>query len=89
MKRLTLSIAIALALVTGPEAQVYTYLKPPTLAVMDFEVSMTVLEKVDTTFYGKLVSQALLSVLVQQNASARVEVTVEDALREFPRPKAL
>lgn len=86
MKRTFIALALAAALSASAAAQQYTYLRPPTLAVMDFEVSMTVFEKVDESFYGGLVAQALLSVLVQQNASARVEVPVDEARQEIIRP---
>jgi hypothetical protein len=76
MKRVLLIVAIALAFVLPAGAQQeYTFLEPPTLAVMDFEVSMTVAEKDKDTsnaFYGQLISQALLTVLVQQNAAEQV-----------------
>jgi hypothetical protein len=75
MKRALLIVAIALAFVLPASAQEYTFLEPPTLAVMDFEVSMSVAEKDKDTskaYYGQLISQALLTVLVQQNAAEQV-----------------
>ncbi|MCX7023899.1 MAG: hypothetical protein NT080_04690 [Spirochaetes bacterium] len=74
MKRVLLIVALALAFVLPASTQDFTFLQPPTLAVMDFEVSMSAAENEATkTFYGQLISQALLTVLVQQNAAPQVE----------------
>lgn len=70
-------------------AQGVSFLKPPSIAVMDFEVSMSVIKDLDRSHYGQLVSQALLSVLVQQNASERVLVpsgTPAGSLARFVDP---
>jgi len=82
MKRGLLIAAVILSSVAAAWAREYTNLDPPTLAVMDFEVSMgtvtidnpsgTALKELNKAFYGQLISQALLSVLVQQNASSIV-----------------
>jgi hypothetical protein len=75
MKRALLIAAACVAFAAGAYARDYTYLDPPTLAVADFEVSMSAAQKDSTKqfsskdFYGQLISQALLSVLVQQNAA--------------------
>ncbi|HEY9594401.1 MAG TPA: hypothetical protein VHE79_07985, partial [Spirochaetia bacterium] len=75
MKR-AFSILVGLVVLAAfAEARPYTYLEPPSIAVVDFEVSMSAAEKeAPKTFYGQLISQALLSALVQQNAAAVVKV---------------
>jgi hypothetical protein len=83
MKRGLLITAACTLFITAAAAQDYTYQAPPSLAVMDFEVSMSTTEvsltqqsavKETREFYGELISQTLLSVLVQQNA-ANVVIT--------------
>jgi hypothetical protein len=70
MKRPLLIAAACVAFAAGAYARDYTYLDPPTLAVADFEVSMSAARtEASKEFYGQLISQALLSVLVQQNAA--------------------
>jgi hypothetical protein len=69
MKRAMVTAILSLALTAAAGARDYSYLEPPTLAVVDFEVSMSsARNEAAKTFYGQLFSQALLSVLVQQNA---------------------
>ena len=75
MKRTFIILAALVVAAAAAPAQAYTFLNPPTLAVVDFEVSMSAADKDATksysskSYYGQLISQALLSVLVQQNAS--------------------
>jgi hypothetical protein len=73
MKRVLLIAASLVAFALAADAQGFTYLAPPTVAVADFEVSMSAAEKeASKQFYGQLVSQSLLTVLVQQNAASSV-----------------
>jgi hypothetical protein len=81
MKRGLLIAAALSVIVAAAWARDYTYLEPPTLAVMDFEVSMSQTQinmiqqgiiQQNRAYYGELVSEALLSVLVQQNAASVV-----------------
>jgi hypothetical protein len=75
MKRALCIAAACVAFAAGAYARDYTHLDPPTLAVADFEVSMNATQRdaakqvANKDFYGQLISQALLSVLVQQNAA--------------------
>jgi hypothetical protein len=70
MKRTLIILAVLVVAAATTQAQAYTFLNPPTLAVMDFEVSMSAADKeASKSYYGQLISQAILSVLVQQNAS--------------------
>ena len=79
MKRALLIAAACFAFAAAAFARDYTYLDPPTLAVADFEVSMSAADKAASKqFYGQLISQALLSVLVQQNA-ANVVYALKDS----------
>lgn len=73
MKRALIIALACIGLASVAFAQNYTYLDSPSLAVADFEVSMSAAEKeAGKQFYGQLISQALLSVLVQQNAASIV-----------------
>jgi hypothetical protein len=83
MKRALLTIAVIATVAAAAAAREYTNIDPPTLAVMDFEVSMSdvqldllsggaAVREETKTYYGELISQALLTVLVQQNASSVV-----------------
>jgi hypothetical protein len=73
MKRALLIAAALVAFAVAANAQDFTYLVPPTVAVADFEVSMSAPERqASKQFYGQLISQALMTVLVQQNAANAV-----------------
>jgi hypothetical protein len=70
MKRACAIAAAFLAVIVTASARDYTFLAPPSVAVADFEVLMSSADKeASKQFYGQLVSQALLTVLVQQNAA--------------------
>ncbi|MBU0928154.1 MAG: hypothetical protein KKA67_10420 [Spirochaetes bacterium] len=77
MKRLLIAAVASLSLCTAAVAQGFSFLRPPTVAVMDFEVSMLEVKDVNKEFYGQLVSQAIVSALVQQNAAKQVLVPPE------------
>jgi hypothetical protein len=80
MKRTFIILAALAVAAAAAHAQAYTFLNPPTLAVVDFEVSMSAADKeASKSYYGQLISQAMLSVLVQQNASDVVSTPHEVA----------
>ena len=73
MKRAIIITLVFVTFAIAANAQDYTFLNPPSVAVADFEVSMSAADKeASKQFYGQLISQALLTMLVQQNAASVV-----------------
>ena len=71
MKKLLLSILIFISVLSFAAAREYSYLDPPVISVMDFEVNIeeplnegTALSK---EYYGELINHSLVTVLIQKN----------------------
>jgi hypothetical protein len=93
MKRRTIcSIAIVclVTICTGTAlvAKEYSYLAPPTISVMDFEVNIEEFAVNDTVlnrnYYGELINHALVTVLIRKNASTGIEI---ELAKYFPPEK--
>ena len=90
-KYLTIFVLLALQVLTIG-AKEYSYLTPPTISVMDFEVTIEkivlITEKgkepviLEKEYLGKLINHTLVTVLIHKNASNTIDIE-ED--RKFPR----
>ncbi len=92
MKKCLIVLLLLALQATTIGAKEYSYLTPPTLSVMDFEVTIQkkilIVEKgkepvvVDEEHLGELINHTLVTVLIQKNASNTIDIK-ED--RKFPR----
>ncbi len=88
MKKLFIIILLlpVVFLLSGKE---YNYLNPPTISVMDFEVSIeepvitsaNSAVTLDKNYYGRLINQTLVTVLIQKNNAMDIEI---GTARYFP-----
>lgn len=85
MKKGILFLFILLSLTGTLAAKEYSYLNPPTISVMDFEVTIeepVVQENyIDKAYYGQLVNHTLVTMLIRKNTARDVEVGIA---RYFP-----
>lgn len=85
MKKILLAALLLLMILPGAFAREYSYLNPPSISIMDFDVNMPGIryeddfgEFNDKEFYGRLINQTLLTVLIQKNSSNDFVVLRDD-----------
>lgn len=86
MKRVLLVTIILSTFVFSAFAKEYSYLNPPSISIMDFDVNMETSQYVvnddvvryDQDYYGQLINQTLLTVLIQKNSANDVFIQQDD-----------
>ncbi|MDC7233048.1 MAG: hypothetical protein PQJ58_07435 [Spirochaetales bacterium] len=90
MKRILLITLILNTFIFSAFAREYSYLNPPTISIMDFDVNMETSQYVinddvvryDQDYYGQLINQTLLTVLIQKNSANETFVINEESYGE-------
>ena len=100
MKKIFLITILLSSVIFSITAREYSYLNPPSISIMDFDVNMSEItygenekQLVSREYYGKLVNQTLLTILIQKNSDNEViisgndiaEITANDKMFEDAR----
>jgi hypothetical protein len=86
MKRLLLITLLLSTFIYSVFSKEYNYLNPPSISIMDFDVNMETSQYVinddvvryDQDYYGQLINQTLLTVLIQKNSANDVYIIDEN-----------
>ena len=86
MKRLLLITLLLSTFIFSTFAKEYSYLEPPSISIMDFDVNMETSQYVvnddvvryDQDYYGQLINQTLLTVLIQKNSANDVYIAQDN-----------
>ncbi|MBF9014987.1 MULTISPECIES: hypothetical protein [unclassified Oceanispirochaeta] len=86
MKRLLLITLLLSTFIFSTFAKEYSYLEPPSISIMDFDVNMETSQYVinddvvryDQDYYGQLINQTLLTILIQKNSANDVYIAQDN-----------
>lgn len=95
MKRLLLITILLTTFLYAPFAKEYSYLDPPSISIMDFDVNMETSQYVlnddvvrfDQDYYGQLINQTLLTILIQKNSANDVFITQDNVAGFYANDK--
>lgn len=85
MKKILLITILLSSIIFSATAREYNYLNPPSISIMDFDVNMSEVtygesdsQLVGKDYYGKLINQTLLTILIQKNSDNQVLISGDD-----------
>jgi len=78
MKKILVLTVLLVSTVFNLSSREYSYLSPPSISIMDFDVNMREGKDDNFDYYGKLINQTLLTILIQKNSSNEILIDREE-----------